>query len=135
MEYVARKSSGCKAQTAAGLVAGEDLQRRRRCFAGNPSARQQTATLVVARLAQAASMGCGRRLDRDGLLPCVPHEKIVNRFYPQQHNEHLDPDTDTPAADAPQAAPRPTASRSSARRTSSKSACAARWARPSCSTT
>ena len=61
---------------------GEDLQRRRRCFCGATlRARQQTATLVVARLAQAASMGCGRRLDRDGLLPCVPHEKIVNRFY------------------------------------------------------
>ena len=25
-------------------------------------------------------MGCGRRLDRDRLLPCVPHEKTLNRF-------------------------------------------------------
>jgi RNA polymerase sigma-70 factor (ECF subfamily) len=25
-------------------------------------------------------MGCGRRLDRGGLLPCVPHEKTVSRL-------------------------------------------------------
>lgn len=44
------------------------------------SAWQQTATLVVAHLAQAASTGSGGRLDRGGLLPCAPHEKIGNRF-------------------------------------------------------
>jgi len=41
------------------------------------------ATLVVARLAQAASMGCGGRLDRGHLLPCGHHEKAVNTFLSQ----------------------------------------------------
>ncbi|GAO25740.1 hypothetical protein ALISP_5560 [Alicycliphilus sp. B1] len=60
---------------------GEDLQRRRRASSeATLRAWQQTATLVVAPLAQAASMGCGGRLDRDGLLPCGLHEKTLNRL-------------------------------------------------------
>ncbi|MDE2415519.1 MAG: hypothetical protein KGM60_12225, partial [Comamonadaceae bacterium] len=40
--------------------------------------RQQKAALVVAHLAQAASMAYGARLDCGFLLPCGHHEKIVN---------------------------------------------------------
>ncbi|HNE73247.1 MAG TPA: hypothetical protein PLJ81_13875, partial [Giesbergeria sp.] len=42
--------------------------------------RQQKAALVVAHLAQAASMDCSARLDCGFLLPCGLHEKIMNTF-------------------------------------------------------
>jgi len=58
---------------------GEHLQRRRCHLCGATlRARQQKAALVVARLAQAASMACGARLDCGFLLPCGHHEKILN---------------------------------------------------------
>ncbi|GAO21924.1 hypothetical protein ALISP_1744 [Alicycliphilus sp. B1] len=47
---------------------------------GNLRARQQKAALVVVRLAQAASMACGVRLDCGFLLPCEHHEKAMNTF-------------------------------------------------------
>jgi hypothetical protein len=78
---LSRLGLGCKAHTAAGLVARRGFATPQTGFKrGNPSGMAANRHARRCPLAQAASMGCGGRLDRGGLLPCGLHEKASNRL-------------------------------------------------------